>query len=67
MWNAYTASTKNNQRIRLTPIDELKVIVAQDMLAPDSGLTAEEKARLKTIVPAATRSVTPAPAPAPRK
>ena len=63
MWKAYTDSTKGNQRIRLTPLDELKVIVAQDMLAPESGLTAEEKAILKTIVPAAARSAAPAPIP----
>ena len=55
--------TKGSQRIRLTPIDELKVIVARDMLAPESGLTDEEKARLRTLVPAATQSAAPAPAP----
>ena len=63
IWNAYHTSTKGSQRIRLTPIDELKVIVARDMLAPESGLTDEEKARLRTLVPAATQSAAPGPAP----
>jgi hypothetical protein len=55
LWNAYMTRTRGNQRIALPPLDEIKDIVLREMLAPDSGLGPEEKARLRTMVPRAAQ------------
>ena len=48
--NAYMTRTKGNPRTALPTLDEVKRFVRDGMLAPQSGLTDEEKARLRTIV-----------------
>jgi hypothetical protein len=50
LWNAYMTRTKGIQRTALPPLDEIKGFVRDGMLAPQSGLTDEEKARLRTVV-----------------
>jgi hypothetical protein len=49
LWNAYMTRTRSNQRIELPPLDEIKKIVRDGMLSPQSNLTPEEKARLRTL------------------
>ena len=50
LWTAYMNRIRNNQRIALPPIDEIKRVVRDAMLGPESDLTPEEKARLRTVV-----------------
>ena len=64
-WDAYTTRSKGNQRTRLTPLDEIKVETLKDMLHPDSGLSTEDRARLRTLIPAAGQLV-PENSPPPR-
>jgi hypothetical protein len=42
--------TRGNQRIALPPLDEIKQFVRDGMLSPQSNLTPEEKARLRTLL-----------------
>ena len=55
LWNAYTKRTGDNQRTRLTPLEEMKDIVLKNMLSPNGGLSPEEILRLKTAVPRAAQ------------
>jgi hypothetical protein len=55
LWNAYTRQIKANQRIELSPLDELKDIVLRRMLSPEGGLAPEEIARLRTMEPRAAQ------------
>jgi len=55
LWNAYVKRTGNNQRIALTPLDEMKDDVLKEMLSREGGLSREEIARLKTIEPRAAQ------------
>lgn len=56
---AYLKRTGGSQRIAVPTVAEMQVFVAEQMLAPDSGLGPEEMARLRTLLGR------PAPAPAP--
>ncbi len=50
LWTAYMNRIRNNQRIALPPLDEIKRVVRDAMLGPESDLTPEEKAALRTAV-----------------
>ena len=43
--DAYMKRVGGNQRIEIPPLDEMKRVVRDAMLGPNSGLTPEEKAR----------------------
>ena len=61
LWNAYQKRSGGNQRTGLPPLNEIKRLVRDDMLAPDSGFSPEDKARLRTVVggPAETPAAVP--------
>jgi hypothetical protein len=50
LWNAYMKRGTVNQRTELPPLNEIKRLVRDDMLAPDSGFSPEDKARLRAVV-----------------
>ena len=64
LWTSYTERTKANQRLALTPLNDLKDEVLQELLAPETGLSPEAIARLKTIVPRAAQLAPQPPTPA---
>ncbi len=49
LWNAYTKRTGGSGRIALTPLPEMKQIVLDDLLNPNSGLSPEQRARLQQL------------------
>jgi hypothetical protein len=53
LWTTYMTKTQNSQRTELATLNELKDIVLKDMLAPDSGLSDEQRAILRTRIPGA--------------
>ena len=59
LYAAYQKRTAGSQRIAIPTVAEIQSFVADQMLAPDSGLGPEETARLRTLLGR------PAPAPAP--
>jgi hypothetical protein len=61
LWNAYMKRTGGNQRTALPSLAEIKRAVRDDMLGPNSGLSAEQKARLRAVIGGAE-----APAPPPK-
>jgi hypothetical protein len=61
LYAAYTKRTAGNQRTAIPTVAEIYNFVAEQMLAPDSGLGPEETARLRTLLGR------PAPAPGPVK
>jgi hypothetical protein len=61
LYAAYNKRTAGNQRIAIPTVGEVYNFVAEQMLAPDSGLGPEEMARLRTLLGR------PAPAPVPLK
>ena len=63
LYAAYNQRTKGNIRIAIPTVGELQNFVADQMLAPDSGLGPEEKARLRTLLGRPAPSPTPTPGP----
>ena len=64
MWNAYARKVQGSEeRLRLTPLPEMKKEVLQELLNPKSGLSPEAQARLRTQLglPAPSSSPTPPP------
>jgi hypothetical protein len=61
LYAAYQKRTSGNQRTAIPTVAEIQNFVAEQMLAPDSGLGPEETARLRTLLGR------PAPAPGPVK
>jgi hypothetical protein len=61
LYAAYTKRTAGNQRTAIPTVAEIYNFVADQMLAPDSGLGPEETARLRALLGR------PAPAPGPVK
>jgi hypothetical protein len=61
LYAAYNKKTSGNQRLAIPTVGEIYNYVADQMLAPNSGLGPEEAARLRTLLGR------PAPAPAPLK
>jgi hypothetical protein len=50
LWTAYTKRTGGNDRLRLNPLPEVERFVAAELLAPDSRLSPEERAQLRTAL-----------------
>lgn len=49
LWNAYLKRSGGGQRTELIPLPELKRIVLEDMLNPKSGLSPDQRLRLRQL------------------
>ena len=50
MWDAYMKRSGGVERTQLTPLNEIKQLVRDDMLNPKTGLPAEQRAQLRTAL-----------------
>ena len=50
MWDAYMKRSGGVERTQLTPLNEIKQLVRDDMLNPKSGLPPEQRAQLRTAL-----------------
>ena len=50
MWDAYMKRSGGVERTQLTPLNEIKQLVRDDLLNPKTGLPAEQRAQLRTAL-----------------
>ena len=50
MWDAYMKRSGGAERTQLTPLNEIKQLVRDDMLNPKTGLPPEQRAQLRTAL-----------------
>lgn len=61
LWNAYMKRPGIGERTALPPLVEIKRVVRDDMLSPESSFSPEQKARLRTVVGGPAQAPAPAP------